>query len=49
MVKFPIGLQVLRGALELGILGRVVAREVAVLVIAEYLHLPCLCGHTSIR
>lgn len=41
-MKFAIGLEVLRRGLELGVLGRVVAGEVAVLVVAKYLHLPRL-------
>lgn len=35
--------------LELGVLGRVVAGQVAVLVVAEDLHLTCFRGHTPVR
>jgi hypothetical protein len=48
VMKFPIRLQVLGGALEFCVLSWVVAWKVTILVGAENLHLSSLCGHASI-
>lgn len=48
MMHFTVRLEVFTWALEFGILCGVIAHQVTVLVIAEYLHLPCLRGHTPI-
>lgn len=47
-MKFSIRLKVLGRALKLCVLSWVVAREMAILVSAEDLHLSGFCGHTSI-
>lgn len=48
MMHFTVGLQVLARTLELGVLSRVVAGQVAVLIVAEYLHLPGFGSHTAV-